>query len=64
MTTSISDNKKSRGRPKTTGTGTFVGVRVHEPMLSEIDKWAMRNGGLSRPEAIRRIVEQALRSAE
>lgn len=56
MTTSISDNKKSRGRPKTTGVGTFIGVRVHQPMLREIEDWAKRNGNLSRPEAIRQIV--------
>lgn len=56
MSTSISDNKKPRGRPATTGTGTFVGVRVHEPMLSQIDKWAKKNGSLSRPEAVRQMI--------
>jgi hypothetical protein len=58
---SISDNKKSRGRPRTTGTGTLVGVRLHPPILGAIDNWRRSEQDLpSRSEAIRRLVEQAL----
>ena len=58
---SISDNKKSRGRPKTTGIGTLVGVRLHPPILGAIDNWRRSEQDLpSRSEAIRRLVEHAL----
>lgn len=60
MSTSIIDNKKSRGRPKTTGTGTLIGVRFHEPALSKVDAWAKENGDLSRPEAVRKLVAKGL----
>lgn len=61
MTSSIRDNKKSRGRPKTTGTGTLIGIRLHEPELEEIDEWRRRQEDIpSRPEALRRLYKQGL----
>jgi hypothetical protein len=59
--TPISGNKKSRGRPRTTGTGTLVGVRLHPPILGAIDNWRRSEQDLpTRSEAIRRLVEQVL----
>lgn len=61
MATSIRDNKKSRGRPKTTGTGTLVGGRWHEAELAEIDDWRRAQEDIpSRAEAIRRLVRAGL----
>jgi len=59
---SISDNKKSRGRPVTTGTGTMVGVRLQSDQLAELDAWIATQGEPkpSRPEAIRRMVIEVL----
>jgi hypothetical protein len=52
---------KKRGRPKTTGKGELIGVRILPPFLKELDAWiAGREPRLSRPEAIRRFVEQGL----
>jgi hypothetical protein len=52
--------KKKRG-PAPTGKGELVGVRLHQPLLGGIDDWRGRqDGNLSRPEAIRSLVEIAL----
>jgi hypothetical protein len=62
MAKSIRVIKKSRGRPKTTGTGTLIGVRLQDDALAKLDAWAAKQDGeLSRPEAIRRLVEMGLR---
>jgi hypothetical protein len=63
MAKSISVNAKKRGRPVTTGTGTIVGVRMLDGLLDRLDKWIekQRDPDLSRPEAIRRLVEAGLR---
>jgi hypothetical protein len=55
---SISDNKKSRGRPPTTGTGTLIGVRLQPDQLAALDAWiaARPDPKPSRPEAIRVIL--------
>ncbi|MEY9227724.1 cytochrome c553 [Bradyrhizobium japonicum] len=75
MGTSIHDIKKSRvkgqkrpkiggpkmGRPRTTGTGTPTLVRLHDQQLAAIDAWiAAQDGEISRPEAIRRLIELGL----
>jgi hypothetical protein len=62
MAKSIRDiAKKVRGRPKTTGLGTGILVRMHD-QLDALDAWIrkQKEPGLSRPEAIRRLVEKAL----
>ncbi|WP_245471195.1 hypothetical protein [Bradyrhizobium genosp. SA-3] len=47
----------------TTGKGTLVGVRFLDDPLAKLDAWiAGQGGGMTRPEAIRRLVEQALRT--
>jgi hypothetical protein len=53
--------KKRRGRPVTTGKGTLIGVRLLDDPLSNLDTWiAKKESDLSRPEAIRRLVELGL----
>jgi hypothetical protein len=54
--------KKRRGRPPTTGRGTGIMVRLHAKHLAEIDEWRMKNGNLSRPEAIRQLTSITLLS--
>ena len=64
MARSIRDiPKKGRGRPKTTGRGEGILVRLHDAQLSALDRWREQQGNeVSRPEAIRRLVELALKS--
>jgi hypothetical protein len=55
----ITQKKKRRGPP--TGKGELVGVRVQPPLLAALDRWiTQQTDGPSRPEAIRRLLEQAL----
>jgi len=52
--------QKKRGRPGT-GHTPFVGVRLPPPLIALVEKWASKhNGGLSRSEAIRRLIEIGL----
>jgi hypothetical protein len=52
--------QKRRG-PKPTGKGTLLGVRFQPPLLKALDAWIVKNmPGATRPEAIRRLVAQAL----
>jgi hypothetical protein len=54
--------KKKRGRPPTTGRGTQIGMRWQETELSAIDDWREKHDDVvSRPEAIRRLVELGLK---
>ncbi|AJA63270.1 ribbon-helix-helix protein, CopG family [Bradyrhizobium japonicum] len=63
MDKSIRVNTKRRGRPVTTGKGTLVGVRLLDDPLAKLDAWIAKQGDvMTRPEAIRRLVEQALKS--
>ena len=62
MKKSIHVTKKSRGRPKTTGPGVQIGMRWQSPELTLIDGWIEKHApDLSRPEAIRRLVELGLK---
>jgi hypothetical protein len=63
MGKSISVNTNKRGRPVTTGTGTVVGVRMLDRPLATLDAWIakQKEPELSRPEAIRRLVELGLK---
>jgi hypothetical protein len=55
--------KKRRGRPVTTGLGTLIGVRLLDKPLAAIDAWILKQGeDISRPEAIRRLVELGLKA--
>jgi hypothetical protein len=55
--------KKTRGRPVTTGRGTLIGVRILDGPLAVLDAWItkQKDPELSRPEAIRRLVELGLK---
>jgi hypothetical protein len=65
MPKSIRDIAKKRGRPKTTGLGEGVLVRLHDPLLSGLDEWrATQEGNPSRPEAIRRMIEIVLSATQ
>jgi hypothetical protein len=66
MGKSISVNANKRGRPVTTGTGTIVGVRMLDRPLAALDAWIakQKEPELSRPEAIRRLVELGLAGAK
>jgi hypothetical protein len=60
---SISDTrkKKGRGRPST-GIGRNVGLRLYPALEKQLDDWRKRQDDRpGRPEAIRRLLEQALR---
>jgi hypothetical protein len=62
MQASIHGTTKKRGRPKTTGAGTQIGMRWQAATLEAIDEWRRQQPDLpSRSEAIRRLVEQALK---
>jgi hypothetical protein len=54
--------KKKRGRPVTTGKGTLIGVRLLDEPLASLDSWIakQKDPELSRPEAMRRLVELGL----
>jgi hypothetical protein len=56
--------KKRRGRPVTTGKGTLIGVRLLDEPLSTLDRWIEKQSepDLTRPEAIRRLVELGLKA--
>jgi hypothetical protein len=54
--------KKRRGRPVTTGTGTLIGVRLLDEPLARLDAWiAEQDQEMSRPEAVRRLLEIGLK---
>ena len=56
--------KKKLGRPVTTGKGTLIGVRLLDAGLATLDDWIAKQDepDLSRPEAIRRLVEIGLKA--
>ena len=66
MAKPIRDSTKSdpkMGRPKTTGPGEPQVVRMHDEQLDAIDDWIAAQGEkISRPEAIRRLVEIGLKA--
>jgi hypothetical protein len=48
----------------TTGTGMTIGVRMLDDRIATLDVWivSQKEPGLSRPEAIRRLVEIGLKA--
>jgi hypothetical protein len=66
MAKSISASTKRRGRPVTTGTGTTIGVRMLDDRIAVLDAWIKKQNeaDLTRPEAIRRLVEFGLLKAK
>ena len=64
MSKSNKDTKKSRGRPKSTGSGKQLQLRLHDPLLKAIDDWADKfapGEELTRQETIRRMLLEYLR---
>src|SRR5262249_8396318 len=57
MKQSVSAKRKKRRRP---ATGTTPLIRLPEEFTIRIDAWAADHGGVTRSEAIRQLVEQAL----
>jgi hypothetical protein len=51
--------QKKIGRPRSTGAGLAMMVRMHKPQVREIDQW-IGDSDISRPEAIRQLVDWAL----
>lgn len=51
--------EKRRG-PKPTGKGTLVGVRLQPEILAALDEFASTEKDRSRPEAVRRILQDWL----
>src|ERR1700722_4661456 len=57
----IAKKRETRGRKKTTGPGEPILLRLHPPLLTDLDAWIAAQGNSpSRPEAIRRLLEAAL----
>lgn len=54
----LSQSPKRKPGPKPTGKGTLVGVRLQPSELAKIDRMRAETGE-TRPEVIRRIIEQA-----
>lgn len=62
MAKSIIASKKPKGRP-VTGVGIPVQVRFHPDNLEGVDDWRKQQADLpGRAEAIRRLVEMALKA--
>ena len=63
MTQATGDNTKRR-RPDQAG--VLIGVRLQPEQLARLDAWMSPNHsqGLSRPEAIRRLIELGLEAAK
>jgi hypothetical protein len=64
MSRSIKDiPKKGRGRPPTGGRREGVMVRLGPDQFDALDAWIMKQAApLTRPEAIRRLVELGLKA--
>jgi metal-responsive CopG/Arc/MetJ family transcriptional regulator len=56
----VADEKKPRGR-RPGQSGQIVGTRLQPELLAKLDAWRKEQSDLpTRPEAIRRIIEQAV----
>lgn len=59
---SVITQKKKRG-PPATGKGELIGVRIQPDQMAPLDAWiATQDDAPSRPEAIRRLLTEALDS--
>lgn len=66
MARSIRDiPKKKRGRPKTTGRGEAMMLRLHKPQLEKLDAWTKsQDDNPTRQEALRRLIDLVLEMKE
>jgi hypothetical protein len=61
LATTMANPKRGRGRPRTTGPGRTIGVRLHADLIGALDAWIARQASaVSRPEAIRVILANGL----
>lgn len=59
MTKSASGNAKAKGA--SSGRGQFIGVRIQPELLTKLDDFRRNQHDIpTRPEAMRRLIEQAL----
>jgi hypothetical protein len=57
-------SRKRRG-PLPTGKGEPILVRIQPPLLESLDAWiSQQNASFTRPEAIRRLIEFALKAKQ
>ena len=56
----VKHKPKKPGRPAT-GSDPFVGIRLPQNMIDQIELWSKSNDAASRSEAIRRLVELGLK---
>jgi metal-responsive CopG/Arc/MetJ family transcriptional regulator len=62
---SVHKKKRGRGRPPGRSYRETIPVRLTEEAVSAVDAWISRQGeDISRSEAIRRLLDQALASAK
>jgi hypothetical protein len=60
----LQPKNQKRGRPRT-GIGTPVQVRLRDGLLASLDQWRRKQPDLpNRPEAMRRLIEEALKVRE
>jgi hypothetical protein len=59
----IAEGKKNKGGRPRTGIGPAIGLRLYPDMEADLDAWIARQPGPkpSKPEAIRRLLREALR---
>jgi hypothetical protein len=63
--TETTRDARPRRKPPFTGKGTLIGVRLHDPQLARVDSWREFQGEeMTRPEAIRRLIEMGLEKAK
>jgi hypothetical protein len=61
MATPDPTKPRKRGPPFRDGPGHIIGVRVQREMLAKIDAFAAtQGGGISRPAAIRKMIETTI----
>jgi metal-responsive CopG/Arc/MetJ family transcriptional regulator len=62
MASRVVIQKKKTGRPSK-GVGSVTAIRLSEELRAAVDKWAVKQEGKpSRSEAIRRLLEMALKN--
>jgi antitoxin component of RelBE/YafQ-DinJ toxin-antitoxin module len=55
----VEPKKKTRGRPPSGGRDPLIGLRLSPELTARVDAWA-EHQKLTRSEAIRQMIEQAL----
>ena len=62
MNAATGDNEKRTRKPRAKQTGKMIGVRLQPDQLAAVNLWiaAQPEPRPSRPEAMRRLIEQAL----